>query len=159
MRKLIRLTISATATFALGVALTMLWSYLFPKQVSLCMLARNPGAYDQKIVRVDAWASVISSHIFSSNYLLIYEPGCTEPDAGAIVELDESYKPSPELEAFINSPTQEIRNAEIVVVGHFNQWATMGCFAPRFGVMATSIRLLSPVSSAPLPKMPKPASP
>jgi len=159
MRKVIRATISATLTFTLGIGVTMLWSGLFPPNVSLCTLARNPGAYDGKAIRVKASASVISSSIFSENYISIYEPGCTEPDAAAVVKLDESYKRTSEVEAFINAPKEEIRNADIVIDGTFDQWATMGCFTPRFGLRATSITLLSPVSSGPLPSLPRPASP
>jgi hypothetical protein len=159
MRKVIPLAISAAVTFTLGVTLSMFWSYLFPRQVSLCMLARSPGTYHRKIVRIEASASVISSKVFDSNSVIIYEPGCTEPDGWASIRLDESFKFSPELQAFIDSPKQEVRNAEIVVVGQFNQSATMGCFSPRFGISATSVRLLSPVSSAPLPRMPKRTSP
>jgi hypothetical protein len=159
MRQFIRLTISAAVTFTLGVTLSLCWSHFFPRQVSLCMLARNSSAYHQKIVRVVASASVISSHTFDSNYITIYDPGCAEPDAWARVRLDESAKLSAELEAFIDSPQEEVRNAEIVVVGQFDQAATMGCFAPRFAISATSIGLLSPVSLAPLPKMSKGTSP
>jgi hypothetical protein len=155
MRKLIPLTISAAVTFTLGVTFSMFWSYLFPRRVSLCTLARDPGAYHQKLVQVEALASVISSQRFESNSITIYEPGCTEPDAWASLKLDESLKSSPELAAFIDSPNQEIRDAKIVVVGQFDQWATMGCFSPRFGISVTSISLLSPVSSSPLPRLPQ----
>lgn len=155
MRKLIRLIISVSVTFTLGVSLSMLWTYFFPKQVTLCMLARNPGAYHQKVVQIKASASVISSAIFDSNDLIVYEAGCTAPDGWATIRFDESYKPSAEVEAFIDSPKREIRKAEIVVVGQFDQAATMGCFAPKFAITATSIRLVSPISSEPLPKMPR----
>jgi hypothetical protein len=142
----------------LGICVSMLWSGLFPTNVSLCTLSRNPGAYDGKVIRVKASASVISSSIFPSNYISIYEPGCAEPDAAAIVKL-ETYEPTSDVEAFINAPKEEIRNADIVIVGKFNQWATMGCFTPRFGLQATSITLLSPVSSEALPNLRRPASP
>ena len=155
MRKIIRLIISASVTFTIGVALSLLWIHLFPKRVTLCMLARDPGAYHQKVVQLRASAVVNSSPIFDSNYLIIGEEGCSEPDGWATIKLDESYKPSSEVEAFIDSPKPEIRQAEIVVVGQFDQAATMGCFAPKFGITATSIRLVSPVSSEPLPTMPR----
>jgi hypothetical protein len=155
MRKLIRLIISVSVTFSLGVSLSNLWTYYFPNQVTLCTLARNPAAFHQRVVKVIASASVTSSPIFDSNYLIVGEAGCNEPDGWATVKLDESYKPSAEVEAFIGSPNREIRKAQIVVVGQFDQAATMGCFAPKFGITATSIRLVSPVLAEPLPKMPR----
>jgi len=57
----------------------------------------------------------------------------------------------PEVDEFINAPKEEYRNADVVIEGRFDQAATMGCFTPRFGITASSIRLLSPISSEPLP--------
>jgi len=158
IRKLIRPAISATLTFTLGVAIAMFWSHVFPKKVSLCMLARNPGAYDRKVVQIEALGSVISSPLFSQHSIIIFESGCTEPDAWATIELKKSYKATPEVDAFINSPQPEVRNARVVIVGQFDQWASMGCFSPRFGVKATSVRLISPVTSEALSKMAGPPS-
>ena len=155
IRKLIRSAISGTLTFTLGVAFAMFWSHMFPKKVSLCMLARNPEAYDRKVVQIEALGSVISSPLFSDHAITIFESGCTEPDAWATIELKESYKATPEVDAFINSQQAEIRNARVVVVGQFDQWASMGCFSPRFGIKATSVRLISPATSEALPKRPE----
>ena len=154
MRKLIPLLISVSLTFTLGVSLSMRWTHLFPTQVTLCMLARNPSAYHQKVVQVRASASLISDQLVDFNQVIVADAGCAEVDGWASIGVDESYNPSAEVEAFINSPKREIRKAEIVVVGQFDQAATMGCFAPKFAIVATNIRLTSPVSSEPLPKMP-----
>jgi hypothetical protein len=155
MRRLVRSAISATVTFTLGVAIAMLWSHVFPKKVSLCMLAHDPGAYDRKVVQIEALGSVISSPIFSEHSIIIFESGCTEPDAWATIELKKSYEATPEVDAFINSQQPEIRNAQVVIVGQFDQWASMGCFSPRFGIKAISVRLISPVTSEALPKKPE----
>ena len=151
MRKLLRLAVAAPGLYTLCLAVTMCWSYLFPAEVSLCELARDPDAYHQSYVRITASASVISSQL-SDPIILIYQAGCTEPDAGAVVIVDGSYKLTPEVDEFINAPKEEYRNAQVVIEGRFDQWATMGCFTPRFGITASSIRLLSPISSEPLPQ-------
>lgn len=142
-----------SATFAIGVFVSQLCSNLFPTQVSLCTLARNPGAYHQKMIQVRALGSVTSSQILDGNYLIAYEPNCTETDAWATIVLAESYKPGAEVDAFLDSPKQEIRKAEIVVRGEFDQGATLGCYAPRFAIMASSISLESAISSEPLPEL------
>ena len=59
-----------------------------------------------------------------------------------------------EVEEFVNSRAPEIRDAKLVVEGLFDQRATMGCFAPRFALRKATVRLVSPVTSKPLPKMP-----
>ncbi len=122
------------------------------------MLARNPGAYDRKVVQIEALGSVISSPLFSDHSIIIFESGCAEPDAWATVELKESYKPTPEVDAFINSQQAEVRKATVVIVGQFDQWASMGCFSPRFGIKASSVRLISPVTSEAVPKRPETTS-
>ena len=119
------------------------------------MLAQNPAAYDRKLITIEAFGSVISSPILEENYLIIVEAGCAEPDAWASIQLDPSQKRNPELEEFINSPTPEIREAKLAVEGQFDQWASLGCFSPRFGIKAATVKLLSPVSTKPLPKMPQ----
>jgi len=156
MRRFIRSAIFTPVTFALGVLVAMSWWHLFPRRVSLCMLARNPAAYDGKIirVRVEALGSVISSPIFPENDIFIFEPGCTELDAWASVRLDPDFEQNQEAAEFFNSRVPEIRDAKVVVEGQFDQRATMGCFAPRFALRKATVRLVSPVTSKPLPKMP-----
>ena len=154
IRKPFRSAISATITFTLGLAISMFGSHLFPTKVSLCMLAHNPGAYDRKVVQVEALGSVISSPLFTDHSIIIFESGCTESGAWATIELNKSYKPTPDVEAFVNSQQAEVRKARVVIMGQFDQWASMGCFSPRFGIKATSVRLISPVTSETLPKRP-----
>lgn len=155
MRRLIKSAVSAIVSFIIGVLVSIAWSHVFPQRVSLCMLAQNPAAYDRKLITIEAFGSVTSSPIFEENYVIIFEPGCDEADAWASIQLDPSEKRNPELEEFINSPTPEIREAKLVVEGQFDPWASLGCFSPRFGIKAASVKLLSPVSTKPLPKMPQ----
>ena len=154
MRRFIRSAIVTPVTFALGVLVAISWWHLFPRRVSLCMLARNPAAYDGKTIRVEASGSVISSPNFPENAVLIFEPGCTELDAWASVRLDPDFEQNQEAAEFLNARAPEIRDAKVVVEGQFDQWATMGCFTPRFAIRKATVRLVSPVTSKPLPKMP-----
>lgn len=156
MKRFIRSAILTPVTFALGVLVTVSWWHLFPRQVSLCKLARNPAAYDGKRIRVEALGSVWSSPIFvGENYLIIAQPGCAEETAAlAGVRLDPDLKQNPEVDEFINSPTPEIREANLVVDGIFDEWATPGCYSPQFGIKNATVTLASPVTSKPLPEMP-----
>jgi hypothetical protein len=115
------------------------------------MLASNPAAYNGQVVRVEALSSVIVSKVTNENFLTIFEPGCSAPDAVAMVELDPSN--SSAVAEFVNSKTPEIREAKLVVEGEFDPWATPGCFAPRFAIKDARVTLVSPVTSKPLPKM------
>ena len=154
MRRLIKSAVSAIVTFTIGVLVSLVWSNTFPRRVSLCTLAQNPAAYDRKLITIEALGSVTSYPIFGENSIIIFEPGCAEPDAWAIIQLDRSEKRSHELEEFIDSPTPEIREAKLVVEGQFDQWATPGCYSPQFGIKAATVKLLSPVATKPLPPMP-----
>lgn len=154
MRRLVRSLSSAAVTFTIGVLVATGWSHVFVRRVSLCMLAHDPGAYDGKTIRVEALGSVISSPIFSEKSIIIFEPGCAESDAWASVGLNSSKKASNEVDEFVNCPRVEVRNAKVVVEGRFDQWASLGCFSPRFGIQSATVTLLSPVTSEPLPRIP-----
>ena len=152
MRRLIQALTSATITFVIGIVVTTVWSLMFPKQVSLCELARNPAAYDGKLVRVEALGSITSAPIFSDNYVIITESGCSETDGWASVQLDGSIRLSPETDEFVNSTRPEIRRAKVVVEGRFDQWASLGCFSPKFGIKHARMTIVSTVITEPLPE-------
>ena len=152
MRKLIGLTLSFSLTCTIGVFVSECRDKYFPRQVSLCMLARNPGGYHQKVVQVSA-TGVVISRSSEWNQLIVFEAGCAEPDAGASIRFDDSYQPSDEIVAFITSPTREIRKGKFVVTGQFDMAATKGCYAPKFAIVATRIALESVLPSEPLPKL------
>jgi hypothetical protein len=151
MRKLIALTLSFSLTCTIGVFASEFRDQYFPRQVSLCMLARNPRAYHQKVIQVKASGAVVSWD-FDWNQLIVFEAGCAEPDAPAGIEFEESYQPSDEVVAFITSPTREIRNGKFVVTGQFNMAASNGCYGPKFAIIATRVDLESLLPSEPLPK-------
>ena len=150
MRKLIALTLSSSLTCTIGVFVSEFRDKCFPRQVSLCMLARNPVAYHQKVVQVRASGAVVSRD-FDWNQVIVFEAGCAEPDAGAGIEFEESYRPSDEVVAFITSPKREIRNGKFVVRGQFNMAATNGCYGPKFAIIATRVDLEAVLPSEPLP--------
>ncbi len=154
MRRLKKVAGIAAVIFTIGLFIATGWSQLFARKVSLCMLARDPGAYDGKTIRVEAEGSVISSSISGENFIIISETGCESPDAWASVALDGAKKASYEVNEFVNSPQSEVRNAKVVVEGQFDQWASLGCWSPRFGIKSAKVVLVSPVTSEPLPEMP-----
>lgn len=151
MRKVIRALTSAVVTFTIGILVTVVWWHSFPRRVSLCTLARNPEAYDGKFVRVEALGDVISSPL-SENRIIIGEPECAEFNAWASIQLDCSLRLDPKVDEFVNSTKPEIRRATMVVEGQFDQWASLGCFSPRFGIKVASVRLVSSVTTEPLPE-------
>jgi hypothetical protein len=134
-------------------AATLAWARLYPRRLSLCEIAENPSAYDGKLVRIETTASVHSWGA-SENYITIGEAGCTGSGVRSDVRLDPDMVLSREVDEFVNSPALEIREARIVVEGVFDEWATMGCFAPQFGIKNATMILISPVTSGPLPTMP-----
>jgi hypothetical protein len=152
MPRLIGALISGSITFMIGMLVTSAWSLMFPRQVSLCELARTPGAYDGKLVRVEALGSVTSSPVFSESYVIIVEVGCSESDGWASVQLDGSSRLTTEADEFVNSTRPESRRAKVVVEGRFDRWASLGCFSPKFGIKGAQITIVSPVITEPLPE-------
>lgn len=120
------------------------------RAISLCEIARDPAAYDQKIIKVRASGWATSSDIYRG--ASVYDLSCDTHPEGASVELDESYNPASDVYAFLNYPKEEVRKADVVVIGKFDQWASPGCWTAQFGIRATSIELISPVTSEPVPK-------
>jgi hypothetical protein len=152
MRRILPSLIALFLTFVVGTAVVKLrFRFGASAPISLCTIARHPDNYDHKSVRVRASADVISSDLFPG-YITIYDLNCAPDDpAGAVVELSESNKLAPAVDAFVNDPTREVRKAEVIVSGVFDQWATMGCFTPRFGLHDAKVELVSPVTAEPLP--------
>ena len=116
----------------------------------MCEVARDPAKYDQQTIRVRGSGWITSSDIYRG--ASIFDLSCGTSDAEASIELDQSYNPTSEVYALLNYPKEEIRKADVVVVGRFDQWASMGCWTPRFGIRATNIELVSAVTTQPLPK-------
>jgi hypothetical protein len=127
--------------------------------MSLCKISRDPAFYHGKILRVRASAEAISSDPVSPHSLTIYEQQCgPEWLASAIIMLDGESELSIPVDKFINDPKREIRVAEVVITGRFDEWATTGCFAPRFGFHDAKVEFISSVTSKPLPVMNRPES-
>ena len=134
-----------------SVALALLiYRYSCPT-VSLSQLRRFPDWYQGTNVQVNATA------FFFYKTIMVREIGCEADCPAAVVPLDDIYKPPPEVEALINGSETIKYQAEIIVIGRFDQDYTPGCFAPRFGIIAKDIQLASPViSGEALPKLSEP---
>jgi hypothetical protein len=150
MRRAITLVVSVILICGIGLTVRSIRSTRSQRTISLCEVARDPAKYDQQTIRVRASGWVTSSDIYRD--ASIFDLSCGTSDAAASVELDESYNPASEVYAFLNYPKEEIRKADVVVLGKFEQWASQGCFTPQFGIRATSIELVSPVTFEPLSK-------
>lgn len=134
MRKIVCLFV-AVSTFAFGVGAYFLWFYFIPVPVSLCDLARHPDWYDGRVVRVAAPASSFYG------FTMIVDEGCALDESAAVIMQDKGYIPTPEMQAFLADSGPLIKKADVVVVGRFDKHATMGCFSPKFGIVATDIEL------------------
>jgi hypothetical protein len=165
MKRFIKATPVIFITFIIGVLAFMIWARLYTRRISLCEIARNPARYNGRLVRIETFGSVLSSRLIEENSVFIYERACSDTGLGtnAGVWLDPDFELSREADEFVNSRTPEIREAKVVVEGLFDQWATMGCFTPQFGIKDATLTLESPVTtlespvtSQPLPQMPTP---
>ena len=151
MRRILPSLIALLLTFFVGAAVVKLQRGFGPAPLSLCTIARHPDIYDHKSVRIRASADVISSEL-APGYITIYDLNCAPDDpAGAVVELSESHKLAPAVDTFVNDPKREVRKAEVIISGVFDQWATMGCFTRRFGLHNAEVELISAVTAEPLP--------
>jgi len=151
MLRAIIFIVSITLSCAIGVTVRAIRSYQHPPTISLCEVARDPAKYDGKTIRVRASGWVTSSDIYRGTD--IYDTSCETGVAVASVRLDNLYNPTSAVYAFLNYPSEEIRKADVIVLGKFDQWASQGCWTPQFGIRATSIELVSPVTSEPLPRI------
>ncbi|MDX6613530.1 MAG: hypothetical protein QOD75_2716 [Blastocatellia bacterium] len=149
MRKVIYPAI-AISTLIPGLGACLLWFYFVPVTVSLCDLAHHRDWYHKRIVRVAAPASGLYEGV------MIVDSGCRSSDSAAVIMLDESYVPQPEVQAFLQpilmDSEPQIRKADVVVIGRFDKNATMGCFSPEFGIRVTNVELKSAISTEPFPR-------
>ncbi len=150
MKRFIKASPLILVTFIIGVLVALCFARLYVRRVSLCRIAQNPAAYNGKLVRIEAIGSVISSGLGDKNYLQIYQ-ACKGDAVGSSVSLASDVQLSHEADEFINSQTLEIREARVVVDGVFNEWASLGCFTPQYGIKNATVTLKSAVISQPFP--------
>lgn len=135
-------------TLIASVALELfIYRYSCPT-VSLYQLDRFPDWYDGTNVRLEATA------IAAYQGFYVRETVSATHCPAAVVAFEDSYEPSAEVAALIEqSATCEFK-AKIIVVGRFDQDYTMGCFGPRFGIIAKHIEIASPIVTVKtLPKL------
>src|SRR6266550_6711810 len=142
MRRTFSLIVGAFLICGIAIAVRSIRSNRSHRTISLCEVARDPAKYDQQIIRIRASGWVTSSDI--DRGASVYDLSCDTHPEGASIELDESYNPASDVYAFLNYPKEEVRKADVVVLGKFDQWASQGCWTPQFGIRATSIELVSP---------------
>ena len=138
-RRFILSSFIAILTFAVGVSVDLLAYRFIPATVSLCQLAQHPDRYDGKLVRVKASASVFYGAV------TIWDDSCKGMGEAAVVMREKSFESGAEVRSFLTDSGPEIREAEVLVIGRFDQDAPMGCFGPPVGIHASRIELRSPV--------------
>ncbi len=130
----------AILTFAFGVGLTWVSYRVVPVTVSFCEVAQHPTWYQWALVRVEASARA------AYGSAIILDTNCKTDESAAVVIPQESFHQSPEVASFLADSNTEVHSARVVVIGRFDQNATMGCFGPHFGIRASHIELQSPVT-------------
>ena len=119
MLRVIIFTVSIALSCAIGVTVRSIRSLQHPRTISLCEVARDPGKYNQKTIRIRASSWVTSSDIYRS--IVLFDTSCNTGVEIASVELDNSYNPAAEVDALLNYPREEIRKADVIVLGKFDQ--------------------------------------
>lgn len=86
--------------------------------IGFCKLVRNPGLYNQRLIRTEATMIVG----YEQSYL--YDPACNSADTWSWAEHDRSYESNPETQAFLDSLLDNkvgvgAGRAKVTVVGRF----------------------------------------
>lgn len=140
MRKLIAIVVALSFGVGAGFGSSELW--VRARVLPYCQVAKNADAYHMKFIRVKA-----KLH-FGSYGTYIYED-CDPVEAlAASVLLEGGETPTFGIgyvnEALVTRPSQT-KTADAIIEGEFNAKATLGCWAPKFRIVASKIELTSPV--------------
>jgi hypothetical protein len=151
MRQFTLASTVAIPTFLFGLLASAVWSNLSPHTVSLCEIAAHADQYNQRIIRLPA--TIYGGY----GILVIGDANCSDSEAFAIVDLDESCKDRPEVRAFLDQlgrvdESQRLRSkAQVTLVGKFDQGATFKNYSPRFGILVSNLEIESSVTLEPRP--------
>ena len=118
-----------------------------PRTVPYCEVARGGERYHNKIVRVKA------TLFLGSSYVYIYED-CDQVEALAS-QVDVSGADEIDIDGEANQllvPVQaSFQKVPAIVEGRFNAKFSLGCYGPKYRIVASKVELLSPVSDATSP--------
>lgn len=141
MKKLIKVA-GVVVAIVLGLAWAFLWQS--PETLPYCEVARNGERYHNKIVRVKATLGIYSDAVY------IYED-CDPVEAlGSLVGVSGANEIDTDGEENqLLVPAQDSRKrVEAIVEGRFNAKFSLGCWGPKYRIVASHVELLSPVSDA-----------
>ena len=142
MRKLIALVVALSVGVGAGLGSSELWTRA--RVLPYCKVATNAEAYHMKFIRVKAKV------YFHRDGMYIYE----ECDPVEALASSVEFKDGPVLGsnvtgylddyALLSKPTQTT-TAYAIVEGEFDAEASLGCWAPKFRIIASKVELISPV--------------
>ena len=115
-----------------------------PRTVPYCEVARNGELYHNKIVRVKATLGM------SSDAAYIYEDCDPEEALGSLVDVSGVNELDTNGDANqLMVPAQDsLKKVEAIVEGRFNAKFSLGCWGPKYRIVASKVELLSPVYDA-----------
>ena len=151
----------ALLTFTVGVGAVTSWLMLrkgAPKESSpqplpskefnlqplpYCEVARHPGLYHGKVVRVRATLS------FGSDGMYVFEDCDPVSALASLVELEDSEGAEPKARNYVDEMLTDqaefqVRKIDSIIVGRFDGEFSTGCWLPKYRIAATSIEKVSP---------------
>ena len=135
MRKFILIVVALVFGVSAGLGSSKLWRRA--PVLPYCEVARNADAYHMKFVRVKAKVQFRGD-------MFIYE-GCDPDEAlGAWVEFEDGDRPGYVNDLLLSDPMQT-KTADAIVEGVFDAKTSLGCYGPKFRIIARKVKLTSPI--------------
>ena len=140
MRKLIPLIVALVIGASIGLGSSEVW--LRARTLPYCKVANNAESYHMRFVRVKA-----KIH-FGTGGMYIYEE-CDPVEALAAGVEFGIYEPAVGIgyvnELLLSGGESRVK-VDAIIEGEFNAHASLGCWAPKFRIVAQKIQLISSVS-------------
>lgn len=139
MRKFISIVVALIVGVSAGLGSSAIW--VRARVLPYCTVANNADAYHLEFVRVKAKVQFDHGEIF------IYED-CDPIEALASwVKVENADWPIPgpihEKRWLLSDSTT--KTADAIVEGEFNAEHSLGCYGPKFRILASKVKLISPV--------------
>jgi hypothetical protein len=137
MRKLISLLVALSVGVGAGLSSSELW--VRARVLPYCKVATNAEAYHMKFIRVKAKV------YFHRDGMYIHEACDPVESLASSVEFKDGPILGPGNGNDLLSEPRQTKTAEAIVEGEFDAEASLGCWAPKFRIIASKVELISPV--------------